>query len=85
MAISTCISLSSSISPINIDETGTHGTIEFPAAIYLDDVTNDFVNWHWHAEIEIGYVEAGEILLECGNRKYTLTPGELFFVNSNAD
>lgn len=83
MAISTCISLSNSVSPFNIDETGTHGTPEFPAAIYLDDVTDDFVNWHWHAEIEIGYVEEGVILLECGNRKHTLNKGDLFFINSN--
>lgn len=83
MALSACISLSDRTSPFNIDETGTHGTPEFPAAIYLDDVTENFVNWHWHAEIEIGYVDEGTILLECGNRKYTLAKGDLFFINSN--
>lgn len=82
MAISPCISLSNQASPINIDETGTHGTTEFPVAIYYDDVTENFVNWHWHAEIEIGYVEKGIILLECGNRKHTLNKGDLFFINS---
>lgn len=83
MALSSCISLSNRTSPFNIDETGTHGTTEFPVAIYRDDVTDNFVNWHWHAEIEIGYVEAGVILLECGNRKYTLSEGDLFFINTN--
>jgi len=82
MAISSCISLSNQTSPFNIDETGTHGNVEFPVAIYRDDVTENFVNWHWHTEIEIGYVEEGVILLECGNRKYTLVQGDLFFINS---
>lgn len=83
MALSSCISLSNQTSPFNIDETGTHGTPEFPVAIYQDDVTNNLVNWHWHAEIEIGYVETGVVLLECGNRKYILSKGDLFFINTN--
>ena len=69
MALSSCISLSNQTSQFNIDETGTHGTTEFPVAIYIDDVTENFVNWHWHAEIEIGYIEKGTVLLESGNRK----------------
>ena len=83
MALSSCISLSNQTSPFNINETGTHGTLEFPVAIYRDDVTENFVNWHWHKEIEIGYIEEGTVLLESGNRKYTLTKGDLFFINTN--
>ena len=83
MALSACISLSDQASQFNIDETGTHGTPEFPVAIYRDDVTENFVNWHWHKEIEIGYIEEGTVLLESGNRKYLLTKGDLFFINSN--
>lgn len=83
MALSVCISLSNQTSQFNIDETGTHGTPEFPVAIYRDDVTENFVNWHWHKEIEIGYIEEGTVLLESGNRKYSLSKGDLFFINSN--
>jgi len=68
MALSSCISLSNQPSPFTIDETGTHGTPEFPVAIYHDDITDNFVNWHWHAEIEIGYVEAGTY--HCSPREY---------------
>lgn len=78
MAITTCTSLSSQNALHNIDETGTHGTPDFPAAIYLDDVTMNHVNWHWHREFEIGFVEEGNILLECGNRKYSLSSGDIF-------
>ena len=38
MALSSCISLSNLSSQFNIDETGTHGTPEFPVAIYHNDV-----------------------------------------------
>lgn len=83
MAITRCISLSNQEAPYHIDETGTHGTPDFPVAIYLDDVTKNHVNWHWHREFEIGFVEEGNILLECGNRKYSLSTGDIFFVNSD--
>lgn len=83
MALSACISLSNQTSQFNIDETGTHGTPEFPVAIYRDDITENFVNWHWHKEIEIGYIEEGTVILESGNRKYSLSKGDLFFINSN--
>ena len=80
MAISSCISLSNQTSPFNIDETGTHGTPEFPVAIYRDDITENLVNWHWHTEIEIGYVEEGVVLLECGNQKiYTSSRRFIFY------
>lgn len=83
MAITRCISLSNQEAMHNIDETGTHGTPDFPVAIYLDDVTENHVNWHWHREFEIGFVEEGDILLGCGNRKYNLSAGDIFFVNSD--
>ena len=54
MAITECISLSVenkidnnfSEAALHINETGYHGTPEFPVAIYLDDVSNKYVNWH---------------------------------------
>lgn len=91
MAISKCISLSVenkiekyfSDSVLNINETGHHGTPEFPAAVYLDDVSHEYVNWHWHEEFEIGFVTEGSVVLGCGNRKYQMECGDIFFVNSN--
>lgn len=91
MAISKCISLSAENrlgvsaagDSFRIDETGTHGTPEFPVALYLDDVTTKYVNWHWHEEFEAGYVTDGCVTVSCGNRKYQLTEGDVFFVNSS--
>lgn len=91
MAISECFSLSkenrihstdTSTMP-QIDETGLQGSPNFPVAIYLDDVTNNYVNWHWHKEFEIGFVTDGTVNVGCGNRKYRLKTGDIFFVNSN--
>lgn len=90
MAVSKCVSLSNenriaSDDPglcFRIDETGSHGTPDFPVAVYLDNVTADFVNWHWHDEIEIGFVTEGEVVVRCGTRKATLRCGDVFFINS---
>lgn len=62
MAISKCISLSAenrieknvSNTEFHVNETGFRGTPDFPVAVYLDDVTHEYVNWHWHEEFEIG-------------------------------
>ena len=88
MAISKCISLSVenkiekyfSDSVLHINETGHHGTPEFPAAVYLDDVSHEYVNWHWHEEFEIGFVTEGSVVLGCGNRKYQMECGDIFLL-----
>ncbi len=90
MAITECISLSAqnkidnhfSDAALHVNETGYHGTPEFPVAIYLDDVSNKYVNWHWHEEFEIGFVTEGSVILGCGNRNYQMEYGDIFFINS---
>lgn len=91
MAISKCVSLSDenkienyfSDVALHVNETGYHGTLEFPVAVYLDDVSHKYVNWHWHEEFEIGFVTEGSVVLGCGNRKYQLECADIFFINSN--
>ena len=90
MAISKCISLSVenkiennfSDAALHVNETGYHGSLEFPVAVYLDDVSHKYVNWHWHEEFEIGFVTEGSVVLGCGNRKYQMECGDIFFINS---
>lgn len=69
--------------PFKSDETGLHGKDEFPIAVYQADVTNNFVSWHWHEELEMGFVVEGSVLMECGNEKFTLNKGDIYFLNSN--
>lgn len=91
MALSKCISLSVvnrsgmdfSDAAFHVNETGFHGTPDFPVAVYLDDVTHEYVNWHWHEEFEIGFVTEGSVILGCGNREYQMNRGDIFFISSN--
>ena len=65
------------------DETGMHGKEEFPLAVYQADVTDNFVSWHWHEEFEMGFVIEGCVIMECGNEKFTLDKGDVYFLNAN--
>ena len=58
--------------PFKSDETGLHGDAEFPIAVYHADVTNNFVSWHWHEELEFGFAVEGSVLMECGKNKHIL-------------
>lgn len=69
--------------PFKSDETGFHGTPDFPISAYLADVTDNFVSWHWHEEFELGYVTEGSVLMESGNKRFTLNKGDIYFLNSN--
>ena len=63
--------------PFKSDETGLHGDAEFPIAVYHADVTNNFVSWHWHEELEFGYAVEGSVLMECGKNKHILNKGDI--------
>ena len=69
--------------PFKSDESGLHGEADFPIAVYDADVTNNFVSWHWHEELEFGYVTEGSVLIECGKNKHILNTGDIYFVNAN--
>ncbi len=59
-----------------------HGTASFPIAIYHDDLGKGEVPWHWHGELEAAVVTEGHCVVAAGKEKFTLGPGEGFFVNS---
>lgn len=69
--------------PFKSDESGLHGDAEFPIAVYHADVTDNFVSWHWHEELEFGYAVEGSVLMECGKSKHILNKGDIYFINSN--
>lgn len=59
-----------------------HGTAAFPIACYFDDLTKEEVPWHWHEELEAAVIVEGSVIVAAGNQKFTVRPGEGFFVNS---
>lgn len=59
-----------------------HGTPEFPAASYRDDLAREPVPWHWHTALEVLAALEGDAVIAAGTERYTLHPGEGFFINS---
>lgn len=53
-------------------------------AVYFDiyQTDNQIVPSHWHAHLEILYILEGGMHIICNDRKYDLTTGDLFVVNS---
>ncbi len=91
MSISKCPSLTKTVpeapdlkdAQYSLKEDTFHGSCLFPVAIYEDDLTREAVSWHWHEELEAGYIVEGACLLECGKNRVTLREGDVFFVNTN--
>lgn len=59
----------------------SHGTPEFPAAAYHDDLKKNPVSWHWHEELEVFVVESGKAEIRAGSHSLLLTPGQGLFIN----
>lgn len=74
--ISTC----SSRTDQNKHEMKQHGTPAFPVACYCDNLKTETVDWHWHEELEAGYVTAGECVLATSSGSRILQKGDVFFL-----
>ncbi len=63
-----------------------HGTLEFPCAGYSScytDKPEDIISWHWHEEIEIVYIESGQMRLKMPSVSFLLEKGDCMVINSN--
>lgn len=58
-------------------------TIEFPYCMHERDLTNFVVPWHWHEELELGYIEKGTSIIRTLSQEYTVHQGDGFFINTN--
>ncbi len=56
---------------------------EFPYTMHETSLTDFFVPWHWHEELEFNYAYKGNIKIQTTYRTYTVHQGEAFFVNTN--
>lgn len=63
-------------------EIAEHGTVQFPAACYRDDLNVSGVPWHWHDELEAAVVEEGEAVVSFSGGQFSLKKGEGFFINA---
>lgn len=63
-----------------------HGSLEFPCAGYSSchtDRQEDVIPWHWHEEIEIVYIENGQLKLKIPSKAFLLEKGDCMVINSN--
>jgi AraC-like DNA-binding protein len=63
-----------------------HGTLDFPCSGYSSEHTessDDIIVWHWHEEMEMIYLQSGQLKLQVPGKIYHLKQGEAIFINSN--
>lgn len=58
-------------------------TTEYPYCLHKRDLTNFVIPWHWHEELELGYIQEGTSRIMTLGAEYTIRQGDGFFVNSN--
>ncbi|MEQ8153822.1 MAG: AraC family transcriptional regulator [Clostridiaceae bacterium] len=69
---------------ITLKEKARHGNSMFPLNIYsIPDINGTYsLSHHWHNEIEIVYVEEGELIFQIDTQIMRLSQGECIFINS---
>ena len=72
------------MSNINLKEKSTHGSVLFPLHIYshIDSIGNYSVSLHWHNEIEIIYIEEGELEINIDMTTVIAKKNDCLFINS---
>ncbi len=75
---------------LNLDkdnrELHPHGTLDFPCAAYCTtyiDTEESAIPWHWHEEMEMVYIQSGQMKLQIPGKTFHLKEGQSFFINGN--
>lgn len=69
-----------------LKELQPHGSLEFPCAgysSYYTDSQDDIIPWHWHEEMEIVYIESGQMEVKIPSQSFFLEKGDCLVINSN--
>lgn len=54
----------------------------FPIACFHEDLALEPAAWHWHPDLEIGVILQGTAVIGAGAERFTVRPGEGFFINA---
>lgn len=68
-----------------LQEKAQHGSRDYPFQYYYEDIWDfDFhcIDWHWHPELELVYVQSGRAVCFVGEEKRVLAPGSALLINS---
>lgn len=58
-------------------------TVEYPYCLHERDLTDFVIPWHWHEELELGYIQEGASKITTIGAEYVIREGDGFFINSN--
>ena len=58
-------------------------TVEYPYCLHQRNLTDIIIPWHWHEELELGYIQEGTSKIVTISSEYTVNQGDGFFINSN--
>lgn len=58
-------------------------TTEYPYCLHKRDLTDFIIPWHWHEELELGYIQEGTSKIITIGAEYVIRQGDGFFINSN--
>lgn len=58
-------------------------TTEYPYCMHKRDLTDFIIPWHWHEELELGYIQEGTSKIITVGAEYIVRQGDGFFINSN--
>ena len=58
-------------------------TVEYPYCLHERDLTDFVIPWHWHEELELGYIQEGVSKIITIGAEYMVHQGDGFFINSN--
>lgn len=58
-------------------------TVEFPYCMHERNLTDFVIPWHWHDELELGYIEKGTSVIRTIDQDYPVHQGNGFFINAN--
>lgn len=58
-------------------------TTEYPYIMHRTNMAQTQIPWHWHEEVEFGYLEQGNLEVRTVNQTYHFHSGEGFYINPN--
>jgi len=70
----------------NKKETTSHGSFEFPLAIYTTQISKNvlgFIDWHWHEELQFCLVTKGTVRFNVSGEEILLKEDEGLFINKD--
>lgn len=69
-----------------LKELQPHGSLAFPCAGYSShhtDKPEDTIPWHWHEELEIVYIESGQMTVKIPSQSFLLKSGDCIVISAN--